>query len=333
MPKPVNPERVFSDQNSEPGLLSYSLNHFLHNEITSVLIFPLDWRVTPLAGALEHPVWDYDQNWQGQLANGEKIKLGVNLLVISFGIVFAFRRHGLAGIVPLLFHLAYNLSNALARTSGGRYLVPVEWVVILYYFLGVVSIYYSLRNWMPSPKPDHLHTSGIRVLDITVLTGVVLLSISFLFTDQIPMRFPDDSETAQIALLEDYGQDWIEQSGLNIKDLRSYINSESGVLRIGLVLYPRFYPGGEIPIRSSHVPVMPHDQNRVTFVVMEKDSVDYIHLGLGNSRVSQFPHADYGLLLGCLREDYIDAIVFIPMTKDTPDFVEQADLALSCDVP
>ncbi|MEJ2487413.1 MAG: hypothetical protein P8Y68_16940, partial [Anaerolineales bacterium] len=333
LPKLVNPERVFSDQSGEPGLLSYALNHFMHNEINSVLIYPLDWHATPLASAVEHPVWDYDQDWQGQLTNGEKVTLGINLLVISFGIGFAFRRHGLAGIVPLLFHLAYNLSNALSRTSGGRYLVPVEWVVIVYYLLGVISIYFVLRTWQPSQKPDHSQTSGILVLDVTVLTGIVLLGISFMFSDLIPVRFPDDSQSARIALLEDYGQDWIEQSGLRTEDLRSFITSDRAVLQIGLVLYPRFYPGGEIPIRSSHVPVMPHDQNRVTFVIMEKDSVDYVHLGLGSGRVSQFPHAAYGLLLGCQKEDYIDGIVFIPMTEAAPEIVEQADLALSCEIP
>ena len=50
----------------------------------------------------------------------------------------------------LLFDLAififYNISNALARTSGGRYLVPMDWIISLYFLLGVFWLIIWLAN-------------------------------------------------------------------------------------------------------------------------------------------------------------------------------------------
>ena len=58
----------------------------------------------------------------------------------GLGIASAWHSSRLAGLVPLTFLIAYDLSNALARTSGSRYLVPTDWVLLFYFALGIIQI-------------------------------------------------------------------------------------------------------------------------------------------------------------------------------------------------
>ena len=114
--------------------------HFLHNLITSVFILPTtfefhDLRHTLKAGA---PFWE--SYWDGNLAFNEVFFVILNLFLISFGIGVGWKFARFSGIVPLGVFLFYNLANAFARTSGGRYLVPTDWIVLFYFALGLFQI-------------------------------------------------------------------------------------------------------------------------------------------------------------------------------------------------
>ena len=64
----------------------------------------------------------------------------INLLLIGMGIGWGWQRFRIAGLAPLAIALTYFLASALARTSGGRYIVPADWVIYFYYVLGLVQL-------------------------------------------------------------------------------------------------------------------------------------------------------------------------------------------------
>ena len=70
----------------------------------------------------------------------QTILLLLNLFLISLGLSISMRKKRLMGVLPLTFFLGYNLANALGRTSGGRYIVPVDWIIILYFVIGLFQI-------------------------------------------------------------------------------------------------------------------------------------------------------------------------------------------------
>ena len=49
-------------------------------------------------------------------------------------------RNRLAAMLPVSFFLTYIFSNALAFTSGGRYVVPVDWIICIYYIAGLLQL-------------------------------------------------------------------------------------------------------------------------------------------------------------------------------------------------
>ena len=119
----------------------FTPKHFIHNLVMSVLILPLSRSIGEneyLDVTLKAPYWRLD--WQGALPLEKQIFLFVNLFILSIGIGASWKYSKLAGLVPLIMLVGYYLSNALGRTSGSRYLVPTDWVVLFYFGVGLVQL-------------------------------------------------------------------------------------------------------------------------------------------------------------------------------------------------
>jgi len=74
-----------------------------------------------------------------------------SLLILSIGFGTAWRKYKVAGAVPMMVFLVYNLATAVARTSGGRYIQPVQWIVYLYFGIGLFRSSYGGRRFWAEP--------------------------------------------------------------------------------------------------------------------------------------------------------------------------------------
>jgi hypothetical protein len=81
-----------------------------------------------------------DHTWQGNLTAVQQLAAVVNLALLAIGLAWSWRRFRLAGLVPALVFLGYDLSLAVGATSGGRYVVPINWVAYFYYMLGWIAV-------------------------------------------------------------------------------------------------------------------------------------------------------------------------------------------------
>jgi hypothetical protein len=107
------------------------VNHFFHNFITSFLFLPTSFVFDDLWNTikLSTPYWK-NSNWlgEGTWFNSTGIFLFINMALISLGFGAMWVRNRIASLIPVSFFLTYIFSNALAFTSGGRYIVPVDWI-------------------------------------------------------------------------------------------------------------------------------------------------------------------------------------------------------------
>jgi hypothetical protein len=135
-------EKVGTIKSAE-GLTQYLnllANHFLHNIVTSVIPLPDILSRKGIKTLAERDYWDDFKIWDGNLSSGLIRFVLINLLLVSLGIASSWQRLHWRGLIPLGIFLVYDLAISISLTSGGRYIVPIIWVVFFYYALGFVFL-------------------------------------------------------------------------------------------------------------------------------------------------------------------------------------------------
>jgi hypothetical protein len=311
--------------------------HFLHNVITSVLIFPVDIKFDDLRHTLKYgePFWD--SYWDGSLTFSTASFLTLNLLLIALGIGLGWKSARLCGVVPLGVFVVYNFSNAFARTSGGRYLVPMDWVVLLYFALGLFQIIlwgialFGFKNKIVQAETDD-KSWGWKPLKKAPLVVVLflLLGASIPFSEQFfPRRYATQTPTQLIEFMEQKG--YLQKIELDKSTLIDFA-SQTPDFRIvnGRALYPRFFLANEgIP------------KNRYPYGIMEFPRVAFTMIGpyganfaiLRQGEIPYFPDASDVIVLGCQADSYIDAIAIVVVADQTMVYTRQPALSLQCPLP
>ena len=209
-------------------------NHFVHNIMTSLMPLPDVLSRSGIRTLAERDYWDDRMIWDGSLSSGLIRFMLINLALVSLGIASSWKLHRWKGLIPLGLFLVYDLAISVSLTSGGRYIVPIIWVVFLYYALGIVFLLEMLIGFFkPAPVGNILSTTSIahttaniRLLPLFIL----LISVALLVpaaNQLVPMlvtRSPVDRAATffdQLAPLEESGEHYVS----------------------GIVLYPVYDPG------------------------------------------------------------------------------------------
>lgn len=128
---------------NEPNDGMNIITYFLNNQYSSLAILPTNFSFISINDQVRQPLWNFDSRkliWNANLSIENIVALAINCLVVIIGIWVSIKKHGVAGLTALLVQIGYNFGNAAAKTSGGRYLQPVNWVTLLYFSIGVVAI-------------------------------------------------------------------------------------------------------------------------------------------------------------------------------------------------
>ena len=147
-----------------PGFV---FNHYFHNLVGAFLalpdsLSPADQILTNLA---LRPYWVEGELWMGNVKIGQIPFIFINLCLVSLGIGWSWKRWRWAGMVPLFIFLVYLLSLGLARTSGSRYIVPVDWVVFFYYSIGITLVVgYLLKIFKSKMEVEFEYTTDTNPL-------------------------------------------------------------------------------------------------------------------------------------------------------------------------
>ena len=270
---------------SDPGrILGSAVNHFFNNEISNLLIFPLRDKVDG-PGELIWPSRAFWQSWSGQPIPAQIPVIALYLLLLSIGLGTAFQINRLIGLLPLALSLVYNAWTALFLSSGDRFLVPMDWAVYLYIFLGLLTLSSLIFNistetiFAQPVQPVRNLMSGVSwtKFGLTALI-IVLCGASLPLTE---MAFP---------------QKYTQPAGM----------TQAQVITVhGRAIYPRWYAAGDGEPGTAKLGYGKSDQDRlVFFLVGEKNALVILPI---SPSPRFFPNASDVTITGSLVDGVINA--------------------------
>jgi len=335
IPAPV----VNSGSSIQPATISRSLaTHFLHNIVTSILILP----ATPFIHDLEHilkeatPFWE--QYWDGRMSFGIALFLFLNLFVTALGISASWRSAKLAGLIPLGIFLIYNMANAFARTSGGRYIVPVDWAVVFYFALGLLQIILwgtalfnfdveiaaqngddrSTWTWEP------IKTVPWMLLLFLFIGGLLPLSETF-----FPRLYPIKTQADLLAILDE--KEYVQEMGFDSSTLQTAaVQWPSLKIINGRALYPRYFFENKGEVKNMY-PYLTLGYPRIAFTVI--GPLGTTNVILPQSQSSDFPNASDVIVLGCLNGQDMDALAIVLIQDGAIVYTREPSAPLQCPLP
>ena len=252
---------MISRQDQEVDPAGRILSHFLHSNVQNILIFPASFRLSDAALGLalnrdpaqfysaccsgeeyvrRLPFWQW-YKWDLEFPPEILAPVLMNLFLFSAGIALAWRKAGWAGLLPFTYGESHILVNAVARTSGGRYLLPSEWIWISYYAAGLLMVVlWAVRlvtktnsqvlerddeplRKQPAPGSLALPVFGLLALGSVLPIGERLY----------PAVYPADAPEA-----------WVERA-VAAGELSGWLDSPNSVILHGRQMYARFFSAEE----------------------------------------------------------------------------------------
>jgi hypothetical protein len=274
-----------------------------------------------------HPYWQ--AIWDGNLTGPAPFFLALNLFLITTGITLAWREKRLLGLVPLAIFVAYNISNGLARTSGGRYLVPTDWILFFYYLLGIFHIITWCANALGKQWSIFTVASESRNPFPSKALGV--LTALLLFGSFLPLSenlyLPRYQNIEPLQALSD-NQSLLEQAGLNLYDLNTFLQSPNANIVVGRVLYPRYYRMNQGEFQGAFYPYQTLGFPRTAFKLIGPAGEHSVVLP--GDVPEHLSHTSDVLVLGCNEANYFDALVVIVLDNPGAAYTRKPEAPLQC---
>jgi hypothetical protein len=246
--EPAEQQPANKTWNKITGISRYVSAHFFHNMISATAIFPTTLTLDSLETTIKSPQSYWDPDWNGAVSAGRMIMICLALILVCLGISASWQRSRWAGLVPAGFMIAYSLATAAARTSGGRYFLPADWVMLLYFAIGISQIVEWNHNWLqlnilqPAIEPqteDRKSGKPYWQLGAAACFFIFLGCSPILFDRAIPRQYPLVDKST---LFEDLkSQGLIDPLGISEAELKTFLQSPNAVIYKGRGLYPRFY--------------------------------------------------------------------------------------------
>jgi hypothetical protein len=306
----------------------FILDHFAHNLVTSVLSLPPSPIFNDLRQVVrvEFPYWD--TQWDGSLdENASKLFLALNLAVLCLGLGFAFRASGMAGLAPLIVFLGYSLTTSVGRTSGGRYIVPMDWVATFYFAWGVMillrwgNIAFTSRNHLAvAPPAPYVPNPPARILDLVKqgfpgFLAFFSVSAAMIFLSAlVPARYTAQSKSQLFAAFVRDG--YVHQTGFDAQALNSFIAQEQAGIWSGRALYPRFFGFGQ-GINVVAGVFQKKDYPRLVFSLIGPAGSD--HVMLPGAAPDYFPNAADVMVIGCRVDNKTIQAITVVVLDDNPN--------------
>lgn len=312
----------------------FAPKHFVHNVNMSILLLP----ASPVLHDLWHTVKDaypfWRANWGGDFSPASLFFFTLNVFILLLGISVAWKEQRIPGMVPLAVFVIYNVSNAFARTSGGRYIVPVDWVIPFYFVAGILFLIVQAAavtrvRLNPLTDPGHRERHQTRQLTSPLAMTVLILLVLFGAGSLVPLaekihrpRYADFNFAE--ALREHESQ--IASAGLTTTQVNAFLELPGSEMLVGRTLYPRSYRSnqGEIAFYPYTVMGFP----RTGFVLAGPEGSDAVVLPGGVPEY--FPHAQDALVIGCREAEYVDALAVILLDDTRTVYTRSPMPELTC---
>jgi hypothetical protein len=313
------------------AVLQFISNHFTHSQVQSVLFLPATFRLgDSVLGFLGHkdpakfwesccsaqnyirrlPFWF---KWDGQLPHQSIVPLLINLFMISIGLASSWKQQRFIGLLPLAASIGYTLVNAVVRNSGGRYILPVDWIGIFYFSIGLGQLTlwiaaYFRRAAIPSsvtaevrPQPPEESPTLWRAANLWVGLGILLFGCLLPMSEMIiPPRYTTTQFENQYTVL-------MQSAPLSDYDnatWEGFIQSGGEALQ-GRALYPSFFQADDEAAIANPFNLPPLAQ--ITFYIIGPFNGNVILFQ--ETAPEFFPNGSDVVIIGCHQSKYFDALV------------------------
>jgi hypothetical protein len=292
-------------------VFGFITNHFLATQVNGLLALPL---IKPYHGIFE-PVNLYWMDWDGHLEGYNLILVIFYLVIISLGLGSAWKHWRWIGLLPLAFSLGYSLATAIGRFSGWRYDLPADWIWYFYFGIGFAELLLQaalvfgakeepiIRAATPAPQdlPTKSSAGERRFQELFFFALILALigGLPWMIENIASPRYTDQSQgnlEGKISSL----------SNAPTMDKINTFASQPGVfLQVGRGLYPRFFSKNDGLASANPWPAYAfHDYPRIGFLLLNQASVSVV---FPTKKISEFPHAEDVIVLGCQRDGYVEA--------------------------
>ncbi|RPJ50793.1 MAG: hypothetical protein EHM21_04225 [Chloroflexi bacterium] len=310
----------------DPGSAAWAVaNHFINNEISNLFLFPVRFKIFD-PRELVWPAFAFWQEWSGSLTFAQLLMVLGNLSLLAAGLAGAVQRNGAAGWTPLLVSLAYNFSTAIFRSSGGRFLLPVDWAVILIYALGWAQVFswgWALLG-RPEPDgwtqaPDAVLASGKKRMALVSLGGTaaafLLVGMSLPLAEHLfPLRYQPETQAQMAqAFLRELPAARSGSQDSPAAAINDALQQPGAILLHGRALHPRYYSAGEEEPKTAKTGYAGLPYARlVFFLVGSKNGL--VVLPLDQPEVD-FPNLADVYILGCSEKNMVRAKAVLVMQE------------------
>lgn len=315
-------------------ILSAVAGHILNSQMQTFLVLPsagrgLDSAVALAAHRSGADYWaacctvrgyvrrmPYWRQWNDAIPTQAILPLALNLLLIAAGVTQAWKRQRWVGLTPLLFWAMYITFNGMFRNSGGRYLLPVDWVGLVYFSIGLAAVTRGLFAYLGGPAlPETLPDEGTSLAGANapasragllgaprfygLAVGLFLLACAVPLVEAIqPLRYPQARQQEMLQALLAAEQIAPEQRAA----LQTFL-SNGAVSLAGRALYPRYFAPNQGDDVSKRNPLSPRPYPRLVFYLAAANSMNMM-LPLADKPLS-FPNAADVLVIACPERDVL----------------------------
>jgi small basic protein len=319
---PSQSETVEQQPEKRPSILTRIISrgfkfvpqHFFHNLLVTAAIFPSSPVMDNLEITIKKPGSIWDEAWNGRPDIGGTVMTLILLGILSMGIGASWKRWKWTGLLPGLIFLAYGLATAAARTSGGRYIQPADWIALFYLAVGLMQTWQWFCSFFKGraaiAPAQYIESVGEGLKDwrskpafpwkiLLACAAAFSISGSMALTEWVfPLRYPPMTTSELIEELDEEG--WIARMGLQPDDLHHFLEDEDAMLWRGRALYPRYYGiGSGEPDRFSAY--RERDFPRLVISTIGQDEFLTGVLPL-SSPPDYFPNGADVIVLGCREE-------------------------------
>lgn len=325
--------------------------HFLHNEVASFLALPARFDLTdrlvefynlrPYWLEREGQLWaeccslsayidntPYWAGWDGIIPSDLVWPLVLNIALVALGIGAAWRKVGWLALIPLGMHLLYSASTALARVSGWRLILPADWVLILFYALGIGQLTLWAARFLfgfvanaqaPQAADAPARLAFNRNLVLVALLALLAGSFIPLAENLLPDRYAHLDRAGALGRLQ--SSPVLATSGL---DLAAFLTQPRAQLYWGRAMYPRHHAAGT-PAEIAAGDGLPFAHTEFRLVGPQGSFLMALPGG-----VHPFPNAVDVLVLACSQPGYSYAVAVHFLNGEATDALAPAAANLQC---
>ena len=226
-------------------------DNFFRNLVSTYLIFPI--RMNGSQDLQELSVIK-DNFWSEAYQHNNPLNLMIaifNLVFLILGVYFFVSEDWKVAVSCMAIYLTQNLSSALFRFSGWRFIMPVDWMVLFIYIIGIFGLFEFLRL---IPRTDQKKQDNKYCIDgynvkNELRAALPFLVVFLLIGSILPIRelFPANDRTMSKSEVCGFLDKNISQDKYPLVREKAILlcNDESSTAQEGEVIYPRFFERGQ----------------------------------------------------------------------------------------